>query len=257
MNDIQDTHLQSLRDDLESTIASRWSPTVSLSVLACVIGSAFVLSFSILCTPVFRYPNLPELGISPKPELVEKHHAAQYEFQTHNNALNFALIGCCYAIPFGFLTSIRNRVVVALITGLATGIVGGIAGYLAGWFIAGETIASNDQSLVVSALLHAAVWVPIALGLSVTANYMNGNRKNTIGAVVVGVLSGLAVAFAYNVLFSALFSGVNLLSLIPVGTFERVVWCLGCSIVLGLGIAMGLQLETKVPAANESNVNGQ
>ncbi len=219
----------------------QWRPSLMSCVLGCIIGALISTGVVHSIDPVFSYADLPELGLSPSPELQAQHNAAQVAYYSQNYGLNLAIIGACVGIGFGVSAAIRQRMVSGLLGGIGGAIAGGAAAYLIGMFVAQSLNTSEDQSLIKSALFHGILWGSIGFAVVGPVTSVQSRRLPLVSTIMVGLISGVVVAIAYNVLFSLLFSDANLLKLIPATLTERVAWSTGCGALLGISAHYGLQ----------------
>lgn len=228
-------------NDGSSPNAICWYPNALGSCVACTLGtviSGFLIHF---LDPFFPFAQLPELGISPSSELVQKHVSAQRAFWSSNYAFDFALIGLCVGVSLGLITT-KQRRIAAGSAGALGGLLGGLlAGYFLGFAVAKNILESVDQSLVRSTAYHSAAWAAMLVGLVFAIALVQNGIGRALNALPVGLLVGLVVASVYNIVSSVCFSAGNLSQLIPSSIVEQVFWVAVCSITSGLGLYFGLR----------------
>ena len=227
--------------DSSAPLPSTWNPGLFSSLLGCCLGGLVGMGVVNAVDPYFKFPPLPELGISPSSELVQKHHAAQIEFHSSNLSLNLAIVGLCLGLAIGCLTTRRHRFISSLLAGIVGAMAGALSGYLMGALVAKAIIASANQSLLQSTLYHFACWGAMVTGIVTLLGAIQGGVKRLPDLLVIGLLLGLCVALVYNIVSSALFSGSNLLLVIPASMTERGLWILITSITFGLGLHLLLR----------------
>lgn len=234
---------ETVSEPMTST-TENWSPNLFPSLVACIAGC--VIGYAVVHSvhPFFKFADIPELGISAPPELIKRYNDAQIAFWANNYALDFGLLGLCIGSTIGFITT-RLRRIPSWLAGLVGGFVGGaIAGYIIGIFVAKALIASANQSLIQSTGFHFAIWASIFASILLMVGWVQDGAIRSAAFVLNGVVVGLAVAIVYNIASPLIFAHANLLKLIPNTSLERVVWILTCSIVLGLGLHLGLGNRT-------------
>ncbi len=225
-----------------------WSPALPLSVLACVVGSLIGMVIVHGIEPLFAYADLPELGIAPKPELVQQHLAATYDFWSKNFAVDFAIIGLCLGAALGCVAD-RARRANSMVLGAILGAIGGaVASYIVGRFIAEAIIQSADQSLVQSTIFHFAVWSAMLAPALGVIGYLHRGIAAAPSFALGGVGLGVLVAVVHNLVFSVAFSKANLLMIMPASLTERIVWAVVCGSVVGLGLSLGSRPRNAVRA---------
>lgn len=237
-----------------STTSQIWSPKLIQSLIACVIGGFVGCALVHSIDPFFKFANIPELGISPPPELVKKFNAAKLAFWCNNLALNFGLLGFCLGAGVGFSTEVRR--IPSVIAGAVGGMLAGaVAGYLSGMVVARTLIASGDQSLIQSTLLHFAQWSSMFATILLLVGFVQSGPIRALNCALVGLAIALVVAVFYNILSSLIFPQTNLLTLIPESRFERFIWILSCSIVFGMGLHHGLnRMRPSNPTKKEKSI---
>jgi hypothetical protein len=218
-----------------------WSPKLIAFSIASIVGLALGAIIVGAINPFFPFENLPELGISPSPELVKKHIAATYAFHSMNLGLNLGLMGLCFGIAFGSITAQRNRPLATVAGGLGGLVAGVLAGYLVGLYVAKAFIASADQSLVESTLIHFSSWLGILACVVLIVGYSQAGMTKAAAYLVAGIVAAMLLAVAYNLVTSILFPKANLLSVIPSTVNERIVWILVCSLTVTCGLYFGLK----------------
>lgn len=236
-----------------SSAPKSWSPKLFPSLVACITGSILGLILVQCFDPYFKFADIPDLGISPPPELIKKYNDAQIEFWSYNYSLNFGVLGLCIGVLIGLVATGVRRIPSMLAGGLG-GLLGGSAsGYLIGVFGAKSLIASANQSLVESAGMHFALWSAIFGLVLLFIGLVQDGPIRAAGYLLLGIIVGLAVAVVYNILSSIVFANANLLKLIPESKSERIVWILACSIILGLGLHLGLRDKNPTDAVPNSS----
>ncbi len=246
-----------LENDLAQP-SKTWSPTFAASLVACftgcLIGGALIQAID----PFFKFAELPELGIAPKPELVKKFQDATVAFWTNNYATDFGLLGLSLGGAIGLLATRRRRILSGLAGGFGGLLSGAAAGFAIGIFVAKSVLLSSDQSLVQSTLFHFSLWASLTACVLLIVGYVQQGWRVAFECAVIGVVLGLAVSVVYNLLSSVIFANSNLLMLLPSSTVERGVWLLICSSVLGIGLHFGLRtkhqkqpVDPQLPANNQ------
>ncbi len=228
--------------------STAWSPALSLSVLVCVVGSLLGMAIVHGIEPLFAYADLPELGIAPKPELVQQHLAATYAFWSKNFAVDFAIIGLCLGAALGCVAD-RPRRATSIVWGAISGAIGGaVASYIVGRFIAEAIIQSADQSLVQSAIFHFAVWSAMLAPALGVIGYLHRGIAASPSFALGGVGLCVLVAVVHNLVFSVVFSQANLLMILPASLTERIDWAVVCASVVGLGLSLASRPTSAVGA---------
>ncbi len=218
-----------------------WTPAIVGSLSACIAGG--LISYFVLnsLTPIFPFPDLPELGLGPPPELVQKYHDAEYAFRSNNGAVDCGIIGLCVGAMMGLFT-VQSRRFLSLIAGGLGGLLGGaIAGYSVGQFVAQGLIVKTDMTLLHSTLFHLAIWCSIAIGLALAICLVHPNAKQSLAALIAAVVSGALASISYNALGSTLFPFANLALITPTAVSELILWIASSSIALGLGFGLGMR----------------
>ena len=168
-----------------------WAPALQSSLLSCVAGSLVGCAIVHAVDPFFKFAQLPELGLSPSPELLKKYHDATLAFWTSNYALDFGLLGLCIGSTIG-LFSTRTRRAASSLAGSLGGSVGGIiSGYILGIFTAYSIIRSEDQSLVHSATMHFAIWASMIACILFMIGYVQDGLVHSLNYVVIGIVIGI------------------------------------------------------------------
>ena len=244
MTDLQPASASAIETQARQIV---WEPSFGRSLLACGLGGAAAFSIVQATYPMFAMTDLPELGISPSPELVKRFTEAQYAFWTSNYSLATAILGLCMGAAVGLVSTKARRVVSGIAGGLA-GIAGGaVAGFYCGRLVAGTQIVSADQSLLQSTLVHFSVWAAVfALSVAVVA-VIQIRLAAVLEMLIVSLLAALAVAVLYNMSASIFFSNSNLLLLFPETLTERAFWFALASLVLGVGLHLGLKRKMTNP----------
>ena len=227
--------------ELQSLMTKRWSPNLLWSVVACIVGGLIGCGLVRAIDPFFQFESLSELGISPPPELIAKYNAAQIAFWSSNYALNFGLIGLSLGLTVGLITTRINRILSGLAGGVGGLLGGALAGYVLGIFVAKALIASEDQSLVQSALLHFAIWASMFAPIILIVGFAQDGPVNAASYLTVGIVAPFVVSVVYTVASSMIFADANLIKLIPQSSLEQGVWVLVCSVGLGTGLYFGSQ----------------
>ena len=225
------------------------------SLIACVIGGFVGCAIVHSIDPFFKFANIPELGISPPPELVKQYNAAKLAFWCNNLALNFGLLGFCLGSGVGFISTQVRRIQSAIVGSVGGMLAGATAGYLSGMVVTRTLIASEDQSLIQSTVLHFALWASVFATILLLVGFVQSGPIRALNCALVGIVVGLVVAVFYNILSSLIFPQTNLLTLIPESRFERFIWILSCSIVFGMGMHHGLnRMRPSSPAKMENSI---
>jgi hypothetical protein len=236
---------QELTEQPTKQAHTSWAPGALLCIAACLLGGALGCLLDSVISPVFPFPALPEVGLSPKPELVKQHSDAQYAFRCNNGAVSFAVIGLCLGAAFGFGSTRIRRSLSAIAGGLIGGLAGAASGYAAGVFVAKSFVDSTQHSLLESTGIHALVWVSIATGIAFSVGLIQSDRTSALKAAFVGGIAGLMASLFHNIVSSVAFPSSNPAILIPESLVERFVWIVGCTVVLGAGISFGLRPDTR------------
>jgi hypothetical protein len=218
-----------------------WSPgllqILSGSVLGSVIGLAIVHCFD----PMFKMTELPELGINPSPELVQRLKAATYAYWSFNCASAFAVIGLSIGVAIGVTSTAKRRVTSAAAGGTGGALGGLVSGYAVGLFVAQSALTSADQSLVQSAGAHFAVWAA-TLSLAIVAiGVVQDGPRRAASFLLAGIVTSIGISAAYNLAASIMFMNSNLLHVFPASLTERLVWTAICSVVGGLLLHFSLR----------------
>jgi hypothetical protein len=227
--------------------ASSWTPSLGMSLIGCLLGTLVGMGVIHAIDPYFPYANLPELGISPPPELVAKHHAARIEFQTRNYGLDFGLMGLILGGCVGLIATGVRRVPSAIAGGIGGALGGAISAYIVGGYVAQAIIASADQSLLQSSAMHVPVWASIFGVALLMIGLVQASPVKAISYGVIGAVAGSLAALAHNLVTPFIFGSANLLYLFPDSLSQRITWALLCSITLGLMLHLGLRDRLKSP----------
>ncbi len=223
---------------------SGWTPAIVGSLSACIVGgliSYFVLKSFI---PIFPFPELPEMGLGPPPELVKKYHDAEYAFRSNNGASDCAIIGLCIGAMMGLFT-VRTRRILSTVAGGIGGLLGGaIAGYFIGQLLAHGLIVKTEMTLLHSTLFHLAIWVSISIGIAIAICLVHPNAKQFLAALIAAVISGALASISFNALGSTFFPFSNLALITPNSVNELILWIGTSSIALGVGFGLGMRKPT-------------
>lgn len=219
-----------------------WEPRIRGLLAVCVLLSAWILVVSLSAYPFFPMPNLPEQGISPKPEIVKLYRDAGVEFYTRNYAVLFGAIGLVLGALIALMTT-QKRMASAVTASTVGALLGSIGGYTVGYYVYLAIAASTDQSLVQSCLFHFLIWgIPVAgvvLAVSGLHNSPDNIGKQTIASLVVV----LVAAVGYGMISTVLFPNANQLQLVPDSTSERIVWAISYPMMIGVGLLYGLRIS--------------
>jgi hypothetical protein len=218
-----------------------WILVPSAAVLLSLVAAIVSLAILSLTFPFFLMPILPEQGLSPSVELLNRYMVAQIDYRTHNYMLAFAIVGAILGACLGLGTPSKKRIQAAIASSLATAIGGALAAYLVSGAVARALENATDQSLLQSGSLHFALWGAMGACIGFTLGLVHRGIVPAIIGALIGMLSGLLVSAVWNILASIVFSNTNLIHLFPETTTERVVWAGVCFVVLGLGISMGFK----------------
>lgn len=220
-----------------------WSPTLPTTLVACALGC--VAGFGILHSldPLFKMEELPELGIAPSAEAVQRFQAATKSFWGNNSAADFSIMGLCVGLAVGGVAVTRRRGLSAIAGGLAGALGGLAAGYGVGMFIAQSVLASADQSLFQSAGAHFLVWFAVFTCVTLAVGVCQSGLLSAGRYVLAGVVSGVGIAAVYNLASSLLFMNANLLLVFPATLSERLVWVVISGLVSGLSLFFSFRTQ--------------
>ncbi len=240
---MQNTNPETILENDLAQQSKTWSPTFAASLVACITGCLIGGALIQAIDPLFKFAELPELGIAPKPELVKKHQDATVAFWTNNYAVDFGLLGLCLGSAIGLLSTRRQRILSGLAGGFSGLLSGAVAGFAIGIFVAKSVLLSTDQSMVQSTLYHFSLWASLAACVLLMVGFVQRGWRGAFEGAAMGMVLGLAVSVVYNLLSSVIFANSNLMMLLPSSTVERGFWLLICSSVLGFGLHFGLRAK--------------
>jgi len=200
--------------------------------------------------PIFPFEDLPELGMSPAPELVSRYHAAEYAFRSNNAAVDCGVLGGCLGLLLG-LVAVKRRVTGALLTGLVGLVAGSIVGYAIGPFVAHGLITSSPQTLTQSALIHCTIWGVIGAGVGGAVGILHRPSRFT-SLLVSGLAGGVVGAILFNVAAPLVSPTSNLSIVTPTTMVERILWIVPATLAISLFVGLGLR-ESKSPKLKNSN----
>ena len=232
-------------EQIDSQQKNGWMPGIVGSLSACILGG--LLSFIVLemLAPIFPFADLPELGPTPSAKLIQEYHKAEFAFRSNNGAADCATIGLCIGALMGLVT-VRTKRVLSMIAGGIGGLIGGaIAGYLIGDLVAHGLIFKAEQTVLRSTLFHLAVWASIAVGFAFAICLVHPNVKQSLAALIAGLVSGAMASISYNALGSILYPMSDLSFIVPNSLNERVLWFATGAIALGVGFGMGTRSKKR------------
>lgn len=234
--------------------STAWKPSLSISVCAAMIGGAIAFAAIHRLYPVFPRAPLGELSLSPTEEDLRIHLQAAIDFRSRNCAAAFGLLGLCLGLSFGWMTTVRRRMVSALSGSLAGAVAGAVAGYIGGYFLALALSASENQSLVQSTLLHFSVWAPMLVAVWVSIALIQAPIAQAIPQALSGLLAALVAATVYGLIGTLLFPTANLLYIVPETEAERCAWIISYTLIAGVALHMGLKPKEKesLPTSEQS-----
>ncbi len=239
----------SLETEARDAQAAHWILRPTPSVAFCLAAGILTLVGLLATFPVFPLPDLPELGLSPSAEVLKLHSDAQLAFRSRNYAVVFGMLGLLMGVACGMATSQGKRLPSALAGGLAGSLAGAIAGYFAGTAVAGILSSGENQSLVQSGIWHFVVWAALAACIAFVIGFIHGGFKLAVTGGLIGLLSGIFVSLAWNLVGSIAFSKSNLIYLMPEKTVERIVWICASAAVLGAALSIGFKPAPPKPSA--------
>lgn len=228
-----------------------WVLTPTPALIGSLIAATIGLSILAFTFPFFAMASLPDLGLSPSAELLQRYMAAQLDYRLQNYTVAFAIWGAVLGVCIGLATLSNKRTLAAILSGVAGSVGGAVAAYFTSGAVGRAIETSANQSLLQSGSLHFAVWGAIGAGIGLAIGLVHKGSVASISGGLVGMLAGLFVAAIWNVLGSIAFSNSNLILLLPEPMVERIVWGCAGSVVLALGISMGLKPAAEKPSAEK------
>jgi hypothetical protein len=175
---------------------------------------------------------------------MQKFIAATNAYWTRNTSFQFVVMGLCIGATLGVVCSFKRRGIAAIAGGTGGAIGGLVSGYAVGLSIAQSALTSADQSLVLSAGAHFAVWAGV-LSLSVLAIGISqeGFRRAAI-FLIAGLVSAMGISALYILSGSIMFMNSNLLMVFPATLTERLVWVAICTLSGGLILHLSLREQS-------------
>lgn len=202
--------------------------------------------------PFFPFADLPDLGISPPPELVERFRSATFAFHSQNLAVNLGLMGLTMGLAIGLGTTHYRRWISGICGALCGASGGAITGYFLGMQVASAVIESADQSLVQAATVHFASWAGLLVPISiVVGSLQDGVQKALLNYAVLALLLSVIGGVCYIICGSLFVPETNLLFPIPKNLAGRAIWLLCSGIPLAIGLGLGLRDRRRLPAKTE------
>ncbi len=233
-----------------SSSKQQWQPALVPTLIAC-LSTAMLTAFVIhTIDPVFKFPNLPELGLSPSVELVEQHHQAQIDFRQRNYATYFGIGGLVIGAGLGLVTARKRRLLSTVLAAVATGAAGALAAYLTGLQVAKYENLHSDPTLSETVVLHVSVWVPLCAVACFCVALLHDGIQSAIFHGVIGATAGLLIALVINIAIPFLFTFSNLILLVPTATPQRFIQFALAGSLLALVLTVGasrLQIDQSKP----------
>ncbi|MFO0941974.1 MAG: hypothetical protein U0930_14590 [Pirellulales bacterium] len=199
----------------------------------------------------FFYPFIPliqlsELGISPKPEDVQKHRTAYLEFYSLNGTILFAAIGLALAISIG--NSFSRRRLTGILAGAIAGVaLGATGGYFAGLMVHQTTWLSQDESIGRNFGIHLVAWGPTIIGAVAGVSFTQFGLTKAIIISVASFIPAIMVVASYCLATSLVFFNNSSTQLLPNQVSQRVLWIFTASISFALGLKLTVDAIGRAP----------
>ena len=217
-----------------------WQPSSPRLLGFAVLSSLGILALTFWTYPFFDLPPLPEMGISPRTEVVRLHEAAYFAFYTKNSSALFAVIGAILGLLLGLLAAQRRPWAAALsgcVGGAALGALGGLG---SGVLLNRALWLSEDESLVTSFGIHLLAWGPTVVGAVGGVALLQNSIAKAVAQGLGGILAALFVVAGYCVSASIIFQNSNLTYLYPDNRSVQVFWGILCPLLVALGLMLTL-----------------
>ena len=224
-----------------------WQPPLSMTIVSSVLAGLIGACIICLIDPVFAIDALPELPIEPSDEQIAAKWKSESDFYGRNAALDMAILAGLLGMSIGAGTVSRARVQSGLAGGAVAAVAAATSAYITGRPIGWAMLVSEDQSLVQSGMLMFAVWGALAVGMAIAIGFVQGGAASVVQSIISAIISAIFVVIAHTIVFAIAFPSANLIFVVPNSTAERVVWGVTCCTVLGLGMAIAMRTEKKLP----------
>ena len=225
-----------------------WQPP-PLSLLGfALLSSLGIFALTSWMYPFVDLPPLPEMGISPRPEVLSLHEAENYKFYTRNSSILFASIGAILGLALGLVAGQRRRWAAVLSGSVGGAALGAIGGFAAGVLLNRTLWLSENESLVRSFGIHFAAWAPANVGAVGGVALQHNRFAKAISQGLRGLLSSLLVVAGYSLFASILFPDANLTYLYPYNRSVQISWSFLCPLLAGVGLMTTLRRAHPTPS---------